>query len=142
MKTKCIVATLLLAVLTCSQLFALDEPENIWAIKSLSEPDDVLFLQAIRLKENSSKHGKAGEIGPYQMMPKTVRDAGGSDMLSAMFHLHWLKRNLKHRGVAVTVFNLAACWNAGLDRYTSGRAKPFSYQYAGDVECLFNALKR
>lgn len=109
----------------CSQLQALDHPA---------------MLEAIRLKENTTKRGAAGELGPYQMMPKTVRDAGGYNKLSAAFHLRWLERQLKARGADPSPFNLALCWNAGLERATGGQAKEISYHYARDVERNYRRL--
>lgn len=117
---------ILLVALTCGQLFAVDGPR---------------MLEAIRIKENSTTMGKAGELGPYQMMPKTVRDAGGHDYRAAARHLSWLERNLKRAGVEPNPFNLALCWNAGLDRATSGGAKVMSYRYATDVDQLYRLLQ-
>lgn len=121
------IVILLLAVLMCSQLQALDRNT---------------FLEAVRMKENSTGRGKSGELGPYQMMPKTVKDAGGYDKVSAMFHLKWLERRMSQRGVDINVFNLALCWNAGFERATTGKAKEVSYQYAVDVLNLYEKISR
>jgi len=105
--------------------------------------DRLAFLQCIAIQENSwGKAGKAGELGPYQMMPKTVRDAGGHDLVAALSHLEWLERSLKAKGVKVNAFNLALCWNAGLTRATTGKAKLFSYDYALHVDGRYYRLTR
>jgi len=55
----------------------------------------------------------------------------------ALKHLAWLAAKLEARGVPASPFNLAAAWNAGLARYTSGRAPERAYHYALRVELLY-----
>jgi len=99
--------------------------------------DESALLKAIAIKEGGVRMGKAGEIGAWQMMPKTVRDAGGHDRSAALRHMHWLMRNLKRLGQAESPFNIALCWNAGFERATSGEAKLSSYAYAWDVLTIY-----
>jgi hypothetical protein len=112
-----------------------------FALASAREPNRSALLEAIRLRENSHTRGAAGELGPYQMVPKTVRDAGGYDRAAATRHLMWIERQLARKRVAVSAFNIALCWNAGLERATSGRAKESSYWYATDVERIYHSLR-
>lgn len=100
-----------------------------------------LMLEAIRLKENSTTTGKAGELGPWRMMPKAVLDNGGFNKNAASRHLLWLKMRLQERKAEPNCFNLALCWNAGLQRAISGKAKESSYLYAADVEKIYKSLK-
>jgi hypothetical protein len=116
---------LTLAILTCSQLFALDR--------------DVM-LEAIRLKENShGMVGKLGERGDWQLMPSTVKDCGGYDRAAAMKHLLWVEENLQRKGIDPSPYNCALVWNAGLKRVVSGKAPERAYLYARDAEALYNA---
>lgn len=102
--------------------------------------EEAIFLQAIAIRENSLVMGKAGELGPHQMGRQAVRDAGGYDLSAATRHLHWLTRTLQSKGVPASVFNLGVCWNAGLERYTTGRAKDISYRYGQDVQKIYNSI--
>ena len=121
------IAALLLVAFTCGQLQALDGRA---------------MLQAIAIKEQGYKQGAAGEKGPWQMMPKTVMDSGGSDQVAAAFHLRWIERQLKSAGVDPSPFNCALVWNAGLQRTISGQAKVVSYQYACDVNRIYRSITK
>ena len=104
--------------------------------------DETAILKAIAIREASPEGaiGKRHELGIYQMMPATVLDAGGYDRLSAGRHLHWLQRNLEKAGHNVSPFNIALCWNAGLTRATSGKAKDISYIYALEVTNIYDEI--
>ena len=114
-------------LLLATSLFALDEPA---------------MLQAIAIKEGATEStiGRAHERGIYQMVPKTVQDAGGHDIMAAWRHLDWLSAQLKRKGVPVTPFHIGLAWNAGFTRATTGRAKVASYEYAICVENLYNDI--
>lgn len=112
------------------------------ALPLAGHASDRLLLQAIRIKEGGTRQGLAGERGPFQLMPKTVQDAGGTDYAAAYRHLQWIKRNLAIRGLDTGPFNCALSWNAGLERATHGQAKLVSYQYAQDVTNLYDGLVR
>lgn len=88
---------------------------------------DAQIIQAIEMTEDSyGRIGRAGEIKASQLSPATVRDHG-TDPLA---NLRWLKRQLARKGVDLSPFNLALCWNAGLTCATTGRAPTSSYRYA------------
>jgi hypothetical protein len=122
MKT-CLLFALLLAVLMCGQLQAVDR---------------VLFISRIAIKENShGKVGKAGELGDYQMMPCNVKKYGGYTIVEALAHLDHIIKLFEKRGIDPSPFNLALAWNAG--EYNVGR-KPVperAYKYARDVRKLY-----
>lgn len=101
--------------------------------------DERILLDAIAVREASPDGaiGKNQEQGVFQMMPKTVADSGGHDRAAALRHMRWLQANLRKLGLAVNPFNIALCWNAGLQRATTGAAKVVSYQYAMDVDRLY-----
>lgn len=88
---------------------------------------DAQIIQALEMTEASyGKIGRAGEVLPSQLAPATVRDHG----LDPMANLRWLKQQLARKGVDVSPFNIALCWNAGLTGATTGKAPVSSYWYA------------
>ena len=109
-----------------------------------------LLADAIRTVEGyRGQPGALGEEGPYQIRAITWRQHMPGIAFAravheptaracALKHLAWLARNLEARGVPATAFNLAAAWNAGLDRYTTGRAPERAYAYALRVEAIYD----
>lgn len=122
------------------------------ALSSQLQADPARLLIAIRtVEEWQGRDGASGERGPWQItravwslhMPgisfAKARQEGPA-RLCALKHIAWLTRQLEARNVPATAFNLAACWNAGLTGYTTGRAPVRAYEYAGRVENLYQAL--
>jgi hypothetical protein len=106
----------------------------------LSAASDDEQLHAIALVEDwQGRRGAAGEIGPYQMMPRTWAAYRGSATARARQHLAWLKRELRHVDVDPSPFNLALCWNAGLRATITGRAPERSYDYALRVVAIMES---
>jgi hypothetical protein len=92
--------------------------------------------------------GRAGEIGPYQMLPSTRADrlrelraagvASPSERQLAEAHLVWIQRQLRAADVEPLPFNLALCWNAGVRATITNRAPVRSYDYARRVVALLS----
>ena len=103
--------------------------------------DDRAALAAIAERETHNRNivGKAGELGPTQVAPVTVRQHGTAD---PRVHLEWLKARFKERGVHWCMFNVALAWNAGFEGATTGRAPVSSYAYACDVVALYERRAR
>lgn len=92
--------------------------------------------------------GPAGETGRWQLTPAVRHDRGAelrargeavTDEAIARAHLLWLARGLERHGLPVTPFNLAVAWNAGLHRYTSGKAPRRAFEFAQRVTNLTEA---
>jgi hypothetical protein len=110
-------------------------------------------LQAIHLVENPrdlTRPGPAGELGAYQFRSKTwaqhstrpFRDAlvrAYSDEV-ALAHYDWLCAGLRRNGVAVTPYNIALAWNAGLTAVVKGRVPRTARSYAERVNNLAEAM--
>lgn len=104
------------------------------------------FLAEIRLEERwDGRDGALGERGDYQFREATWRQhmPGVSFDLArdprvaricAMRHLAWLQRELPKAGIDPNPFNLALCWNAGLDTVLRAAAPERAYQYANRVQ--------
>lgn len=103
--------------------------------------DDRDALAAIAQRETRNRNvvGKAGELGPTQVAPVTVRQHGTTD---PRVHLEWLKARFRERGVHWCLFNLALAWNAGFEGATTGRAPVSSYAYARDVVAIYERRAR
>lgn len=99
-------------------------------------------LTAIRIKENTPMYGPLGELGPYQMMPKTVQDAGGYDLTAAIRHLERTKVGLVRNGIEPTIYNIALVWNCGLKRVVNGDIPASTKKYAEDVDKLYRNLNK
>jgi hypothetical protein len=101
------------------------------------------FLGAVAEVEDwRGQRGAAGEIGPWQMMPRTWASYRGTAEDRARAHLAWLRATLERRGVEPSPFNLALCWNAGLHATLTGRAPVASYDYARRVVALMETPAR
>lgn len=116
-------------------------------------PDLGRLADCIRSEEGyRGRPGTLGEEGPYQIRAITWQQhmrgtafamarQEGPARACALKHLAWLSRSLEARGVPASAFNLAAAWNAGLERYVSGRAPERAYAYARRVESLYLGAK-
>lgn len=112
-------------------------------------------LHAIHLVENPrdlTRPGPAGELGAYQFRRETwaqhttrpFRDAlirAYSDEV-ALSHYEWLRAGLKRNGLAVTPYNIALAWNAGLTAVVKGRVPRAARLYAERVNNLAEDLGR
>lgn len=116
-----------LAVVTGSQLFALD---------------DLAELKGIAKAERSPVWavGKKGERGIYQMKPYNVKRYGGYDTPAALLMLHEIETELKVRGEKVNAFNVALCWKMGTHGAMDGYPSRTDYQYALDVQMTYYGL--
>lgn len=107
-------------------------------------------VDALREREGyRGRRGALGEEGPWQLMPQTwamhmpgiafaeARNPAQA-RVCAVRHVRWLAAQLEARGVDASVFNIAAAWNAGLERYLSGRAPVRAYRYAADVVGIYH----
>lgn len=109
------------------------------------------FLAEIRQQERwDGRDGALGERGPYQFreitwrqhMPGTAFAMArheGPARACALKHLAWLQRELRKAGIDDNAFNLALCWNAGLDSVLRGRAPERAYLYATRVSRRYSA---
>lgn len=113
-------------------------------ILSAAAADNSGMLFSIAIEEDwQGRVGKAGEIGPYQMLPGTRADRrrdlrrrgilNPTERQLAEEHLEWIRRGLHAAEVDPSPFNLALCWNAGVRATVTGRAPESSYRYAGRV---------
>ena len=119
--------------------FASDRWETLRAINWVENPT------------NQTRTGRFGELGPYQFRPATWRmhtdkpfrlalDRAVADEV-AVKHYEWIKHTLEQAGVEASAFNIAMAWNCGVDAVLSGRVPSASYNYAGRVTNLVDALK-
>jgi len=112
-------------------------------------------LQAIHMVENptnSTRVGRAGELGPYQFRPSTWRmhtkkpfhlaaNREEADRV-AVKHYEWIKRNLERGGVSADAYRIALAWNAGLDAALQDRAPTSSRHYAERVQAIAEDLQK
>lgn len=112
-------------------------------------------LHAIHLVENPrdlTRPGPAGELGAYQFRRETwaqhttrpFRDAlirAYSDEV-ALSHYEWLRAGLTRNGLAVTPYNIALAWNAGLTAVVKGRVPRAARLYAERVNNLAEDFAR
>ncbi|HEU5080257.1 MAG TPA: hypothetical protein VFT72_13685 [Opitutaceae bacterium] len=125
------------------------------AVRASDSSDRWETLQAIHMVENptnSTRVGRAGELGPYQFRPATWRmhtkkpfhlaaDRAEADKV-AVKHYEWIKRNLERAGVQATSFRIALAWNAGLDAALQDRAPRSSRHYAARVQAIAEDLQK
>ena len=126
-----------------------------FATPALAASDRWETLQAIHLIENptnSTRVGKAGELGPYQFRPATWKmhtkkpfhlaaDRAEADAV-AIKHYEWIKAQFERNGIEATPYRIALAWNAGVSATLQGRLPQRSYAYAARVDALTEDLKR
>jgi hypothetical protein len=112
-------------------------------------------LQAIHLIENptnSTRIGRAGELGPYQFRPGTWKmhtkkpfrlaaNRAEADRV-AVKHYDWIKRNLERNGITASPYRIALAWNAGLDAALRDAAPASSHAYATRVQAIAEDLQQ
>lgn len=115
--------------------------------------DGARYLAAtVQVEDRGGRDGALGERGIYQFREITWRQhmpgvpfalARDPDAAHAcaLKHLAWLRQQLPRAGVEDNAYNLALCWNAGLDAVLRGKAPERAYHYAAKVERLYNARK-
>ena len=86
--------------------------------------------------------GPAGEMGPWQMLPRVWVSYAGTAEQRAVKHLRYLEKELLQAGVDPQPFNLALAWNAGLAAVLRGRAPARAYDYARRVCNRIEASRR
>ncbi len=120
----------------------------------VAQPDsDDILLHVIAAKEcvkHPDKPGAAGELGIYQICPKTwaqfskqphscaYTDAAENERVARAL-LVWLKAGLQRVGVAPTPFALAEAWNAGLSATQRGKIGAATRDYA---QCVVNLMEQ
>lgn len=135
-------AVLLIVVLSASAVTGWGRVKSRAPLAVAAVPFDAeRFLNAVAEVEGATagELGARGERGPWQLMPVVARRWGGSSREAARRHLAWLMIELGSRGASVCPFNVALCWNAGLERAMSGRARMSSYDYALRVQNVYDA---
>ena len=104
------------------------------------------FLRAIAEVEtgnNPRRVGRMGERGPYQFRAATwqqhtrqpFRDAHNPAIAHAVAsrHYDWIMQQLERNGRPATPYMVAAAWNSGVTRVSSGRIPAASRDYAQRV---------
>lgn len=104
------------------------------------------FLRAIAEVEtgnNPRKVGRLGERGQYQFRQMTwrqhtkqpFRDAHNPAVAHAVAarHYDWILQQIERSGKRATPYMVAAAWNSGVSRVTSGRIPASSKDYAQRV---------
>lgn len=106
----------------------------------------------VQAEDRGGRDGALGERGKYQFREITwrqhmpgvpfalARDPATADAC-AVKHLAWLRRELRKAGIEDNAYNLALCWNAGLDAVLRGAAPERAYHYATRVEAIYQALR-
>lgn len=102
-----------------------------------------VFLWALAQVEtggDASAVGALGERGLWQMRPEVRRmyPAAWSEREAVVAHVARIERKLSERGIAPTVRNVAAAWNAGWPAVARGRVPARAWDHARRVEALFN----
>ncbi len=107
----------------------------------------------VQAEDRGGRDGALGERGKYQFREITwrqhmpgvpfalARDPATADAC-ALKHLAWLRRELRRAGIEDNAYNLALCWNAGLDAVLRGVAPERAYHYATRVEAIYLRLER
>lgn len=134
-----------IAVLAGCLFFGLASGGTLEAANT-SQAERDAFLRAIAEVEtgnNPRKVGRLGERGPYQFRLATwrqhtsrpFREAHSPAVAHAVAsrHYDWIIRTLERQGRPVTPYLIAAAWNSGVTRVSSGRIPPAARDYAQRV---------
>ena len=110
------------------------------------------MLNAIKSVENWDGHstGAAGEIGPYQILPKTFRQYSTVNRracspefmrMVCMKHLLWLVGEIRKHHHSVTPFSVALAWTAGVNAVWAKTVAEGKFGYAERCEAVYGAGK-
>lgn len=119
-----------LVILMGGQLSALDRPAALEAIR---------HKEGVTYPHRPSKHL---ELGYWQMVPATVKSAGGYDYAAALRHLNWLEIQFRRNNIDFNIFNIGLAWNGGLGNILSGTIPTISYHYAKDVDSIYHSIHK
>jgi hypothetical protein len=133
------------AALTCALVLTANIVQAAGSVDSARSGRDA-FLRAIAEVEtgnNPRKVGRLGERGQYQFRQATwgqhtkhpFRDAHNPAVAHAVAsrHYDWILQQLERSGKRATPYMVAAAWNSGIGRVTSGRIPTASKDYAQRV---------
>jgi soluble lytic murein transglycosylase-like protein len=134
-----------IVLVAAAALLAVNSTEAAGAVDSARSGRDA-FLRAIAEVEtgnNPRKVGRLGERGQYQFRQATwrqhtrqpFRDAHNPSIAHAVAsrHYDWILQQLERNGKRATPYMVAAAWNSGIGRVTSGRIPAASKDYAQRV---------
>jgi hypothetical protein len=114
--------------------------------------ETLLAIHLIENPTNSTRIGRAGELGPYQFRPGTWKmhtkkpfrlaaNRAEADRV-AVKHYDWIKRNLERNGIEANPYRIALAWNAGLNAALRDAAPPSSHAYATRVQAIAEDLRQ
>jgi hypothetical protein len=117
--------------------------------------DLVKMIETIRLVENSETPGRAGEQGPWQILPSVWRqysrehiswasskraDCVAEQKRVVTAHIAWIRKSLVDAGFADTPKNIALVWCAGFETVRRGKATRAKKDYATRAQNIYGSL--
>jgi hypothetical protein len=118
--------------------------------------DSTKMVESIRIVENSTKIGRAGERGPWQILPSVWRQyskrplAWASSKQSAcvaeqkrvvLAHIHWIREQLRTINLPDTPRSIALIWGAGFENVRRETIKPEKLDYADRAQNIYESLR-
>jgi hypothetical protein len=117
--------------------------------------DLIKMIETIRLVENSETPGRAGEQGPWQILPSVWRsysrehiswasskraDCVAEQKRVVTAHIEWIRSCLTNAGFADTPKNIALVWCAGFETVRRGKASKAKKDYAARAQNVYASL--
>jgi len=114
------------------------------------------MVETIRVVENSSTTGKAGEQGPWQILPSVWRqysrehiswasskrpECVAEQRRVASAHVNWIRKQLPKIGAAETPYFIALVWCAGFENVRLGKLNAGKKDYAQRAENIYGSLR-
>jgi hypothetical protein len=115
------------------------------------------MVETIRMVENSTSTGRAGEESPWQILPSVWRQYSKKPISWArgrsiehraeqrrvvLAHIAWIQDRLKSIDLAHdSPYNIALVWCAGFETVRLGRASAAKRDYAGRAQNIYESLK-
>jgi soluble lytic murein transglycosylase-like protein len=132
-----------IAALVCAFGFALSSGREAQAAQDDGRDAFLRAIAEVETGNNPRKVGRSGERGLYQFRQNTWRqhtrrpfyDAHSPAVAHdvATRHYEWILQSLQRNGQRPTPYMIAAAWNSGVSRVSSGRIPASTRDYAQRV---------
>ena len=125
------------------------------ASSAFASVDSAKMVETIRLVENSTTPGKAGEQGPWQILPSVWRqysrthvswasskrpECVAEQKRVAATHIAWIRSQLVKMNLPDTPHSIALVWCAGLENVRRGKLSDGKRDYADRAANIYGTL--
>jgi len=117
---------------------------------AFADIDSTKMVESIRVVENSTRVGRAGERGPWQILPSVWKQYSKTSQQSAsiaeqkrvvLAHIKWIREQLKTINLPDTPRSIALVWGAGFENVRRESINPAKLDYADRAQNIYESLR-